>query len=78
MHKYNDVSCQQIPAEADRNETKKNGVTVDSFNIKAWWLSHRSYLPNLFQLLRAVLLHSPNSCPPERLFSILNDSSDTD
>ena len=31
MHEYN-MYCQQIPAEANRNKIKKNGVTVDSFD----------------------------------------------
>ena len=29
-------------------------------------------------MLRAVLAHSVNSCPPERLFSILNDTFEDD
>jgi len=29
-------------------------------------------------VLRAVLTNSPNSIPPERVFSILNDSFDDD
>jgi hypothetical protein len=29
-------------------------------------------------VLRAVLCHVPNSCPPERAFSILNDCIDDD
>ena len=35
-------------------------------------------LPHHYQVLRVVLLHSPNSCPPERLFSILNNTFDAD
>ena len=35
-------------------------------------------LPHHYQVLRVVLLHSPNSCPPEHLFSILNNTFDAD
>ena len=35
-------------------------------------------LPHHYQVLRVVLLHSPNSCPPERIFSILNNTFDAD
>ena len=34
--------------------------------------------PHHYQVLRVVLLHSPNSCPPERRFSILNNTFDAD
>lgn len=77
LHLYNEL-CMAIPARGDRMVIRRNGDAVDSFDIRQWWLSNRVALPNLFQLLRAVLLHSPNSCPPERLFSILNDSFEHD
>ena len=35
-------------------------------------------LPATSRVLRGVLVHSPNSAPPERVFSILNDSFDDD
>ena len=54
------------------------GKTYDSFDIKEWWVSVKEKLPGFFMVLRAVLTHAPNSAPPERLFSILNDSFGTD
>ena len=35
-------------------------------------------MPSFKYVLRAVLANSPNSIPPERVFSILNDSFDDD
>ena len=31
-------------------------------------------VPHVASVLRAVLCHAPNLCPPERVFSILNNS----
>ena len=46
----------------------------DGFSISSWWESKILELPNTVEVLRAVLTNSPNSIPPERLFSILNNS----
>ena len=47
----------------------------DTFDIEAWWRSvHLGDLRAWADALCAVLCHVPNSCPPERAFSILNDS----
>ena len=35
-------------------------------------------VPAFSYVLRAVLANAPNSIPPERVFSILNDSFDND
>ena len=50
----------------------------DTFDLLAWWRANAAELPSWIPVLRAVLAHSPNSCPPERVFSILNDSFDDD
>ena len=39
-----------------------------------WWRSHTAELPSWAKFLRAILRNVPNSCPPERVFSILNGS----
>ena len=39
-----------------------------------WWRSHTAELPTRSEFLRAILCNVPNSCPPERAFSILNGS----
>jgi len=46
----------------------------DTFDIEAWWSVHLGDLRAWADALCAVLCHVPNSCPPERAFSILNDS----
>ena len=45
------------------------GRTLD---MSDWWKANCAKLPAFTYVLRAVLIHSPNSCPPERLFSIFN------
>jgi hypothetical protein len=49
-----------------------------TFDIEAWWNVQQSDLRAWAEVLRGVLCHVPNSCPPERAFSILNDSIDDD
>ena len=46
----------------------------DTFDIETWWRGNEQRLPAWTFALRAVLCHVPNSAPPERAFSILNDS----
>ena len=50
----------------------------DTFNIEHWWNAQQSGLRAWSEALKLVLTHVPNSCPPERAFSILNDSVDDD
>ena len=52
----------------------------DTFDLLAWWRAgtNAAELASWVSVLRAVLAHAPNSCPPERVFSILNDSFDDD
>ena len=48
------------------------------FDLQVWWREAASKIPAWAVVLRAVLTNSPNSIPPERCFSILNDSFDDD
>jgi hypothetical protein len=41
-----------------------------------WWKANRAKLPVFTYVLRAVLTNSPNSGPPERLYSIFNSTFD--
>ena len=50
----------------------------DTFDLQVWWCEAASKIPSWATMLRAVLTNSPNSIPPERCFSILNDSFDDD
>ena len=49
-------------------------VKVDPFDVLKWWKMNRHKLPSFARVLRAVLTHIPNSCAPEAVFSILNDT----
>ena len=50
----------------------------DTFTLLRFWRENESKVPAFSYVLRAVLANSPNSCPPERLFSVLNDTFDDD
>jgi hypothetical protein len=49
-------------------------IPAGDFDIEAWWRVKQAQFPALSTALRSVLCHIPNSAPPERLFSILNDN----
>jgi hypothetical protein len=57
-------------------EERENAEGNGTFDMEAWWKSQRSDLRAWASALRAVLCHVPNSCPPERAFTILNDCID--
>jgi hypothetical protein len=51
---------------------------MDTFDMLDWWKANCAKLPAFTYVLRAVLTNSPNSCSPERLFSIFNATFDDD
>jgi hypothetical protein len=55
------------------SKTKK-----DTFDHCDWWRANGDKVPAFKYVLRAVLANSPNSIPPERVFSILNNTFDDD
>ncbi len=57
---------------------RKDDKGQDTFEISDWWKANCAMLPAFTYVLRAVLTKSPNSCPPERLFSIFNSTFDAD
>jgi hypothetical protein len=59
-------------------EERKDSKGKDNFVLSDWWKSNCATLPGFADVLRAVLTNSPNSCPPERLFSIFNATYDDD
>ena len=50
----------------------------DTFTLSGFWRTNEGELPALSYVLRAVLANAPNSIPPERVFSILNNTFDDD
>ena len=71
---YLDLIADIKPLEQRRNaKTKK-----DTFDLQLWRRPRSRRGRSRAEVLRAVLTNTPNSIPPERCFSILNDSFDDD
>ena len=73
MATYQDL-VKDIKPRTERLNSKKK----DTFDLRTWWQVNADKIPSFAYVLRAVLTNSPNSIPPERVFSILNDSFDDD
>ena len=67
--KYNQI-IKEIKPAAERLDAKGN----DTFSLLDFWRANETVIPSFAYVLRAVLANSPNSVPPERVFSILNDT----
>ena len=52
--------------------------SIDYAQLVLHKVANAGKIPNLVLALRGVLTHAPNSAPPERVFSILNDCFDDD
>ena len=63
-----------IKSFADRKDSEGK----DTFDLSDGWKSNSGTLPGFTYVFRAVLTNSPNSCPPERLFSIFNATYNDD
>ncbi len=63
-----------IKSFEERNDSKGK----DTFDLSDWWKSNCTTLPGFTYVLCEVLTNSPNSCPPECLFSIFNTTYDDD
>ena len=50
----------------------------DTFTLLSFWRANEGEVPVFSYVLRAVLANAPNSIPPERVFSVLNDTFDDD
>ena len=53
-------------------DQRKDTKGKDTFVLSDWWRCNSGELPHFAFVLRAVLTNAPNSCPPERLFSMFN------
>ena len=75
----NEVVTYQTPADSIKPLVeRKDDKGQDTFDISDWWKANCAKLPVFTCVLRAVLTKSPNSYPPERLFTIFNSTFDTD
>ena len=70
--KYNNI----VKSIKPREERLKDGK--DTFSLLHFWRANEGEVPAFAYVLRAVLANAPNSVPPERVFSILNDTFDDD
>ena len=73
ISKYN-AFVQGIKTLDQRKDAKGN----DTFVLSDWWRCNSGELSHFAFVLRAVLTHSPNSCPPERVFIKINATFDDD
>jgi hypothetical protein len=53
-------------------DERKDAKGQDTFALPEWWRCNSGALPHFSFVLRALLTNAPNSCPPERLFSMFN------
>ena len=70
------VSLNAIKPTAQRVDAKGK----DTFDLGSFWRENEvgKGIDAFAYVLRAVLANSPNSIPPERVFSILNDTFEDD
>ena len=62
------VLVQSIKSLDERKDVKGK----DTFSLPEWWRCNSGNLPHFAFVLQALLTNAPNSCPPERLFSMFN------
>ena len=67
INKYHAI-VQSIKSVDERKDAKGR----DTFSLPEWWRFNSGALPHFSFVLRALLTNAPNSCPPERLFSMFN------
>jgi hypothetical protein len=68
----------ELLAKIKPRSQRLNAKGKDTFSLLDWWRGNENAVPAWSYVLRAVLTNSPNSIPPERVFSILNDTFDDD
>jgi hypothetical protein len=69
---------QDLTDSIESFEERKDNKNKDTFDLSDWWKSNSTTPPGFTYLLRVVLTNSPNSYPPESLFSIFNATYNDD
>ena len=57
-----------------RNRNNEDGIPTFEEKLQLFilfWLEYKNHLPYWFDFVKIVMLHQPNSCAVERLFSVL-------
>jgi hypothetical protein len=70
MMKNEVMKYQTLVASIKSFEERKDNKVKDTFDSSDWWKSNCATLSGFTYVLREVLTNSPNSCPPESLFTI--------
>ena len=65
------MKYQSLAVSIKSFEERKDTKGKDTFDLSDRWKSNCETLPAFAYVLCAVITNSPNSCPPESLFSIL-------
>ena len=68
----------ELVAKIKPRSERLNDKGKDTFSLHGWWRGNEDAVPAWSYVLRALLTNSPNSIPPERVFSILNDTFNDD
>jgi len=53
-------------------DERKDVMGKNTFSLPEWWRCNSGAIPHFAYVLRALLTNAPNSCPPERVFSMFN------
>ena len=69
IDKYNSL-VKAIKPASERQDAKGK----DTFKLLNFWRANETAVPAFSYVLRAILANAPNSIPPERVFSILNNT----
>ena len=69
------TSCQRVKALKPLSQ-RQDAKGKDTFTLIGFWRANEAEVPAFSYILRAVLTNAPNSVPPERVFSILNNTFD--
>ena len=67
------VCVVKMSAGGNLRITAWRGVMASKgLSVPEWWRCNSGSIPHFSSVLRALLTNAPNSCPPERLFSMFN------
>ena len=77
LGKYNSLVALIKPESERLVKVRGTDKLEDSWDMQSWWRLNKVEIPAFFKVLQAVLTHSPNSCVPEAIFSVLANSFDS-
>lgn len=63
------AACAHLPTAADRADDGSSGI-----DLRAFWRGKREQLPNMYAMVRKIMLVQPSSAACERVFSLLTST----